>query len=545
MLVDIINKIFPAIWLLVETKHLLFWLYLWQLKDYHFGRFIDHLRTHQGRKIFLNPLYISKLGLLILFFWRGGLSNYIPLAIFLLYLSEIIRFFRTVLNKSFKKPTPTKKILFLGGISFSIIIIFLINCFSSLHLLLIFDILISIIISFIVLILQPLSVLIRKNILKEAGKKIGEIKKRGGLQVIAIVGSYGKTSTKEFLATILSQKYKVLKTPEHQNSEIGIANCILQDLEPDYQFFIAEIGAYNKGKIGEVSSILKPDIGIVTGVNQQHLALFGSMKNLLSAEGGEELAMALHKNGLLVLNGDNKYCLDLYKKADINNKKIYVLNRKDIEADEWAEEIEVKERFISFIVRNKNKEMEYFRVNVLGKHNAQNLLAAILVAREVGMSLEEITNACQLISEKEAGMVLKKGKNGINIIDSSYSANPDGVLANLDYLSIFPGKKIIVMPCLIELGSSSSEVHKKIGRRIGEVCDMAIITTKDKFKEIKEGFDEAQNNLRNLRKNEARCLLCDRVNDIYSLINLFAKPGDAVLLEGRIPPKLISLLFED
>jgi len=528
--------VLATLWFLVEIKQALFWFYLWQLKDYHFGRFIDHFKTHKGKSIFLSPLFVLKLILLALFLFTNSLFNQLFYILFLIYLLEVILFFRIIYKKSFKKPIATKKILFLTGVCFAIVALFLVGYSSQLKIILAFDILTPFIISAIVLLFQPISVLLRNKTLRQARGKLEEIKSRGRLKVIAITGSYGKTSTKEFLSTILSKKYKVLKTKEHQNSEIGVAKCILEELNNNHEIFIAEIGAYNKGKVKEVCFVIKPDIGIVTGVNEQHLALFGSLKNLLSAEGGVELEEALGKDGLLIVNGDNKYCLDLYKKSDLQNKKIYNLNSKVAVSDIWTEEIWVDKKFVSFVARNKHNEMEHFKVNVLGKHSIQNLLGAILTSRELQMSFGEISEATKSIQEKQSGMVLKTSKHGINVIDSSYSANPDGVFADLNYLSIFPNKKIIVMPCLIELGKKSSEIHQEIGKRIAKVCDLAIITTKDKFKEIENGFNEAKN-------ASAKCLLCDKAQDIYSLITLSAKSGDAVLLEGRVPTQLINLLL--
>ena len=130
-----------------------------------------------------------------------------------------------------------------------------------------FDILTPIVISIIVLLFQPIFSLARNNILRKAKNKIEAVKLLSGLKVIAITGSYGKTSTKEFLTTILFKKFKVLSTSKHQNSDIGIAKCILNDLKPSHQIFIAEVGAYNKGKEKEVCSMIKPKIGVVTGVN--------------------------------------------------------------------------------------------------------------------------------------------------------------------------------------------------------------------------------------------------------------------------------------
>ena len=294
------------------------------------------------------------------------------------------------------------------------------------------------------------------------------------------------------------------------------------------------MGSYKKGGIKLLCDMVKPKIGIVTGVNEQHLALFGSMEKLLSAEGGGELAKALPQDGLLVLNGDNKYCLDLYKRSDIN-KKIYSINKDKIDLDIHTEGIEVAQNSISFLAIDKNKHLAHFNVNVLGKHNVQNLLAAILAAKELGMSFDEIAEACKDIKQFQAGMNLKEGKHGIKIIDSSYSANSDGVLADLEYLSIFPKKKIIVMPCLIELGPKSKEVHEKIGKKIGEICDLAIITSKDKFDDIKRGAIESG-------IKEGNILFCEKPEDIYSMVTLFCAAGDTILLEGRVPVKLIKLL---
>ncbi len=403
--------------------------------------------------------------------------------------------------------------------------------------LLIFDILIPIFISAIVLLFQPFFVLVRNIILEKAKEKI---KKINNLTVIGITGSYGKTSTKEFLTTILSQKFNVLSTLKHKNSEIGIAQTILKDLNAKHEIFIVEMGSYKKGGIKLLCDIVKPKIGIITGVNEQHLALFGSQDNLLSAEGGRELVESLPKNGLIVLNGDNKYCLNLYKKiyefvGNNIEKKIYTTKKDKISSNIWTEDITVYKDYISFIARSKEKEMAHFSVNVLGKQNVQNLLGAILVAKEFGMDFGEISEACKNIQQNQASIILNKGIYGIDIIDSSHSSNPDGVIADLDYLNIFPKKKVVVMPCLIELGNKSSEIHYAIGKKIAEICDLAIITTKDKFKEIKKGA--AENGM-----PKDRILLCDKSKEIFAHITTFCKEGDAVLLEGRVPKSLIEKL---
>lgn len=489
-------------WIAGTIKLVLFWIYLWQLKNYHIGRFVDHFRTAKGKRIIFS--YFTQF-----FVWR------------------------------LKKPVFTAKAILLTGVVIlitggylALIINTVVSAFDVLVALVIFNLLTPVIVSAVVLAVQPFFVMMRNGILKKATAKMAQFP---NLKVIGITGSYGKTSTKEFLTTILSSKFNVLATPEHKNSEMGIAQTILNDLKPEHEIFIVEMGSYNKGGIKLLCDMVHPSIGIVTGVNQQHLATFGSLENLLSAEGGEELVKSLPSNGLIILNGDNKYCLELYKKVQRINKKIYTVKKDFIDADIWTEEVTVTTDSLSFLVNSRQKEMVHVNVNILGKQHVQNLLGAMLIAKEFGMSLEEISKACNNIEQKQAGMTLKTGVHSINIIDSSYSSNPDGVMADLEYLAIFPGKKVMVMPCLIELGQKSIEAHIQIGKKIAEACDLAIITTKDKFKEIQMGAVMSG-------MKESQILLCDKPNEILAHITTFCKEGDVVLLEGRVPKELIRLL---
>jgi len=495
-------------WFIRQTKTILFWLYLWQLKEYYIGRFLDHFRTEKGKKLFFNFFFISKVILLLyalflsfypkLLTWQLYAIWIIILAF--LYLFESGKFFSDFLQKKLKKPILTQKTLTLILANLIFVILFFSVLFQKIKILywfsfglLSFDLLTPFIVSGIVLLLQPFTVLMKNQIIKKAREKREKFQ---NLIVIGITGSYGKTSTKEFLATILSEKFKVLKTKEHQNSEIGISQCILNDLKPEHEIFVVEMGAYNKGEIKLLADIIKPKIGMVTGVNEQHLAIFGSMENLLSAEGGRELVESLPEDGMAFFNAKNKYCLELYNKTKIK-KFLYGEN-----------------------------------ATFLGE---ENILGAMAVAKELGMTDEEIARAVEKIENKLPGIQQKRGINGLIIFDATYSANPDGVIAHLEYLKTFPGKKIIVMPCLIELGKASKEVHKRIGQKIDEVCDLAIVTTKERFKEIKQGVTEKGMNPENI-------IFLENPKEIFEKIKVFCKSGDVVLLESRVPNQLIKQL---
>jgi len=267
------------------------------------------------------------------------------------------------------------------------------------------------------------------------------------------------------------------------NAEIGIGNTILNELNQKHQVFIAEIGAYERGKIKQVCEMIKPKIGILTGINEQHLSTFGSLENIKKA-----------KNEILE-------CSEI--KIDYNG------------LDLFAADIVIGKELIFFKINNVD-----FKVNLLGKHNIQNILLATSCAKKLGMSLEEISKACLKIKPEQGGMKFLK-RNGLIVLDASYSANPNGVIADLDYLQIYSGSKIIVMPCLIELGKESKRIHKKIGQKITEVCDLAIITTKDYFKEIK---GENKN-----------VFLIENPEDIIAKVREFSNQETIILLEGRVP----------
>ena len=520
--------ILTFLWFIRTTKVILFYLYLWQLKEYRISRFLDHFRTEKGKNLLFNKLIFLKFILILAFFIY---SLYFPFILIILYFFEGAKALIDFFKKTLKKPVLTKKAVFLISAALILEILVLLILFLgfkeiiwSAFWLLVFDILTPMIILVIVFIFQPLTVLWRNQIIKKAKEKRAKLR---DLLVIGITGSYGKTSTKEFLATILSEKFNVLKTKEHQNTEVGVSQCILNDLRPEHEIFICEMGAYKRGEIKLLGDITKPKIGILTGINEQHLATFGSQENIIKAK--YELIESLPEDGLAIFNGDNPYCLEFYQKTMIK-KRIYSLQSSisGKPPDIWARDVRTEKDFVAFRSYLKDDSAD-FKVKVLGAQNVLNILGAIAVAKELGMNLEEIARACQKIKPGQSGIQTKKGIDGLNIIDATYSANPDGVIAHLEYLKTLPGKKVIVMPCLIELGSSSKEVHRRIGQKIGEVCDLAIITTKERFKEIKEGAGEKAIFLENPKK-------------IFEKIKSFAMEGDVVLLESRVPGQLIKQL---
>jgi UDP-N-acetylmuramyl pentapeptide synthase len=180
-------------------------------------------------------------------------------------------------------------------------------------------------------------------------------------------------------------------------------------------------------------------------------------------------------------------------------------------------------------------------VELLGAQSILNVSGAVTCAKELGMKLKESARACEKIKPMPgSGRLIKSkqarlsGRQGFNIIDAAYSANPDSVLAHLDYLKTWKGKKAIVMPCLIELGSASKKVHQRIGAKINENCDLAIITKKECYEIMKNSAMESG-------MDKDKILFMEDPKKIFEKLKNFNNPEDVVLLESRVPKELIDI----
>jgi UDP-N-acetylmuramoyl-tripeptide--D-alanyl-D-alanine ligase len=507
---------------LKQIKNFLFWTYLWQLKNYHIRRFLAHFSTYKGKRIIFNPISFLKLFVLVLFFIN---FDYAFVFLIFIYLVEGSASLIEILKRKIICPQKTSKTLFLLMAILTVFFIFLFQVMNSgfslaVILILIFDIFSPLISSFVILMLQPITVFLRNRTINKA---IIKRKSFDNLSVIGITGSYGKTSTKEFLREILSKDFNVIATEKNENSEMGISRFILNKIKEEHEIFICEMGAYSRFGISLLCKIAEPKIGILTGINNQHLATFGSQENIVKTK--FELIESLPQEGLAVLNWDNQYIKENFKK-EISSVKYSTLE----EADIWAEEIKEDASGLSFKVNFPKGESYIFKTGIKGIHNVSNLLACICVAKKLGMTAEEIAERLSFMKDN---LLVKKIKN-FDVIFSTYSSNYDGIISHLNYLKKWKGEKIIVMPCLIELGSDAKNIHYEIGKKIGEVCDLAIITSRDHEKELKRGAN----------MKESKILFMDDGEKIYEKIFLNSKNNSVILLESRVPIKLIKKINE-
>lgn len=529
-------------WLLYASKKIDFWIWLLQLKEYRRDRIKAHFQLKSSKKIFFNNIFFLKIILFFLFFFFiffeqknqviffGAAGAY-----FLLVLAAII-----FGSRKTRKAVQTQKarLLRLLSILFFILVfplcflapqkIFYLICLLAFSL---FDIILPGIVFFFLGIITPFSDFQKNRIIEKAKKKIKTHK--DNLLVIGVTGSYGKTSTKEFLSAILSLKFKVLKTDANNNTEMGVAKTILEKLDRSHEVFIVEMAAYKKGEIKNICEMVSPTVGIITGIGNQHLGLFGSPEKIINAK--YELIESLPDKGLAVFNGDSNFFMEVFKKTK-KPKKFYSLS--NFQADVFAKEIwEFKDR-VEFKIHDRSEELD-FRVSLLGREVISNILGACLVAKEMGMKFSEMKDAIQAFRPFLRTMELKPGINGIVIIDDSYSGNFEGVISALNYLRNYKeSKKVIVLYPIIELGSISRDIHKKIGKRIGEICDLCILVSDDFSKEIKDGAILSGMDSQRIRVVKSPRQVIKQVKD-------FARRGDIVLLENRVPSEIIKALIEN
>lgn len=333
------------------------------------------------------------------------------------------------------------------------------------------------------ILIMPLEYYQKEKILKAAKEKLSKLP---NLKVVAITGSYGKTSTKDILYTLLWKKYYVVKTPKSFNTPLGIAHTILEDIKENTQIFIAEAGAYKIGEIAKIAQFLKPDVGIITAVAPQHLERFGSLENIAKAK--FELAENLPERGVAVLNNESELLNSLASHLTSGKVKFYGSN-----SQYFASDIKVTTNGTSFILHSP-KAATFLSIPLIGEHHAKNFVAAASAALNLGLTISEIRDRAKLLLPTPHRMEIKKMGNMI-LIDNSFNTNPKSAESSLSLLASFKeNRKIVITPGFIELGKESASANQKFGHEIFCLADEVIIVGEHAKKDLLKGMRDISPN---------------------------------------------------
>jgi len=342
-----------------------------------------------------------------------------------------------------------------------------------------------------------------KAYVRSATEKLSKSK----IKVVGITGSFAKTTVKNLLFAMLQKKYKVLTTPRSHNTPMGIALAANKNNLDEYDFFIAEMGARNKGDIKELCEICPPDYSIITGVCPQHLQSFESVENIISTK-AEIIAPTKEKCFIA------EPYFNLF--SDFAGEKVIINNPSSVVASQNGTE------FCLQLGENKVQ----VKTKLLGEHTATNFALAAAVAFELGVSIEDIIGAIEEADYIEHRLQLIKS-NEVNILDDGYNANVKGAEAALGVLNLFDGRKIAVTPGIVELGVLEKQENRLLGEKLCNL-DLVILVGQTLVVAVKEGYISAGG-------DEQKLKIAPNLSAAQEYLKAYIKPGDTVLFLNDLP----------
>lgn len=313
----------------------------------------------------------------------------------------------------------------------------------------------------------PLCLLV-DNSLMALQKIAAHWRRKLNLRVIGITGSVGKSTTKEIIAEVLSQRYHTLKSPGNLNNEIGLPLTLLK-LGAGYERAVLEMGFYVPGEIKFLCEIALPSVGVITNIGTVHAERAGSQEEI--ARGKSELVQSLPPapEGTAVLNYDDPWVRWM---ADKTRARIFYYGL-DSKADLWADEVESEGlEGIRFRLHYGNETL-YARAPMIGQHSVHTALRATAVGLVEGLTWQEIFDGLQR-GHTQLRLVAVRTETGALLLDDTYNASPESMLAALNMLEEMDGHKIAVLGDMLELGQYEKQGHEMVGVRAARVVDVLV-----------------------------------------------------------------------
>ena len=357
----------------------------------------------------------------------------------------------------------------------------------------------------------------------EAMKKIAAFyRTQLSCKVVGITGSVGKTSTKEMIASVLEQRYKVLKTEGNFNNEIGLPLTIFK-IRAKHEVAVLEMGISDFGEMHRLAAMARPDIGVITNIGLCHLENLGTRDGILQAK--TEMFDHLQVDGTVILNGDDD---KLSTKKEVNGKPVIFYgvgadSAFDIKKDIYATDIE-NHGLEGMCAKIHTPQGDFdAKIPIPGEHNVYNALAAVSVARELGLTCDEMKRGIESV-QTIGGRSNLIHKNGITIIDDCYNANPVSMKASIDVLSNAPGRKIAVLGDMGELGAEEKQLHYMVGEHFAEKGIDALYCVGTLSQEIAKAVRTCSSKTEVHHYEDKADLIKDLVKEVQS--------GDTVLVKA-------------
>jgi len=299
-------------------------------------------------------------------------------------------------------------------------------------------------------------------------RQCAEILEKSNAIKIAITGSYGKTSVKNILTVMLKEKFRVAVTSESVNTPLGISKYVNGGGTSEAEVIIFEFGARKQGDIDELCHLVKPNMGIITGLAPQHLQTFKTFENVVKTK--TELLRYLHDDEFCVINGG-----DVILSAQKENCEILTAGEGSFVT---AQNLQVNCNGSEFDLKFGEIVVSNCQTKLLGRHNITNICLAAACAYRLGVESKKIHSAIGKMMPTPHRLEILPSKTGI-IIDDSYNANINGICAAADVLKIFSQTKIVITQGIVEGGKKTKELNVDAGKILGEVVDKAVVTGKN------------------------------------------------------------------
>lgn len=369
---------------------------------------------------------------------------------------------------------------------------------------------------------------------EDAVKAFGQIAKYKrdiyNIPVIGITGSVGKTSTKDIIASVLSQKYNTLKTEGNNNNHIGVPLTLLR--LKNEEAAVVEMGMNHLGEIRYLSEIAKPTIAVITNIGTSHIGNLGSRENILKAK--LEILDGM-KEKKVIINNDNDLLHIWYEQ----NKSRYSIITYGInnESDIMAKDIIKKEEVSEFTCKTKQEEMK-IEVPVGGEHFIYNAMCAIAVGKQLNLTREEIYEGIKNFELTKKRMETIQLENDITLVNDTYNASYESISASLKYVSeLNKNRKVAVLGDILELGEFSKELHKKVGEEVVKNKIDLLICTGENSKYIVENAVSKGMLKENVYYEE-------NIENVILRIGKEKKKGDVILLKASNGMKFYNIVAE-
>lgn len=319
------------------------------------------------------------------------------------------------------------------------------------------------------------------------GRYVRDAKRRlaahPGLTMIGITGSYGKTSIKGILETLLKTRYNVYATPASYNTPMGVVRAVREGLNATHEVFLCEMGARHPGDVRELCELVPPKYGVITAVGPMHLETFKTIETVARTK--LELADALPPDGKAFLCAD-----DSFLRARRGPNTVMFGLEPEHHPDYLALNLSADASGTRFTVRTQDGREQAFTTSLLGKHQVRNLLAGIAAADTLGIPMSKLPPAVRAVAPVPHRLQLIPGGK-INLIDDAFNANPAGAKAALEVLGMMDGVRILVTPGMVELGAAQEDENKSFGLQAAAVCDYVALVGEKQTQPIAAGLREA------------------------------------------------------